>query len=87
MKQRFDGDGNFDFLSHGFLTKLPLSMLEADGTDLWLVFQRKKLPDWVKSGGIFFNTVEEFFDRIGMSYFWRKLNGPVWTIGPILLST
>ncbi|GKV30665.1 hypothetical protein SLEP1_g39454 [Rubroshorea leprosula] len=61
-------------------------MLKADRTDLWLVFQGKKLPERVKSGWILFNTVEEF-DRIGMSYFWRKLNRPVWTIGPILLST
>ncbi|GKV22217.1 hypothetical protein SLEP1_g32101 [Rubroshorea leprosula] len=67
-------------------TQLPLSMLEADGTDLWSVFQWKNLPEWVKSGAILFNTVEEF-DRIGMSYFERKLSRPVWAVGPILLST
>ncbi|KDP20195.1 hypothetical protein JCGZ_07915 [Jatropha curcas] len=68
------------------LTQLPLSISEADGTDSWSLFQKKNLPAWVDSNGILFNTVEEF-DRVGLSYFKRKLNRPAWAIGPILLPT
>ncbi|KAJ9164402.1 hypothetical protein P3X46_023980 [Hevea brasiliensis] len=68
------------------VTQLPLSILEADGTDPWSVFQRKNLPAWMDSNGILFNTVEEF-DQIGLSYFRRKLGRPAWAVGPVLLST
>ncbi|GAV72055.1 UDPGT domain-containing protein [Cephalotus follicularis] len=66
-------------------TQLPLSMLEANGRDAWSVFQEKNLPEWVKSNGILFNTVEQF-DQLGLMYFKRKLGVPVWAIGPVLLS-
>ncbi|XVE60043.1 hypothetical protein DITRI_Ditri05aG0095100 [Diplodiscus trichospermus] len=67
------------------LSQLPLTMSEADGTDSWSIFHGKYLPEWAKSGGILFNTVEEL-DHTGLMYFKRKLGRPVWPIGPILLS-
>ncbi|XP_031258010.1 UDP-glycosyltransferase 92A1-like [Pistacia vera] len=66
-------------------TQLALSMLQADGSDPWSLFQGGNLPEYVNSNGILFNTVEEF-DKLGLKYFNRKLNRPVWAIGPILLS-
>ncbi|KAK8587455.1 hypothetical protein V6N13_086443 [Hibiscus sabdariffa] len=66
------------------LSQLPLTMSEANGRDSWSVFHRKYLPEWTKSSGILFNTVEGF-DRTGLSYFERNLNKPVWPVGPILL--
>lgn len=81
-----------DFLLPGFeeageihKSQLALTILEADGTDPWSIFQGKNLPEWRKSGGILINTVEEF-DSVGMSYFRRQLGLPVWAIGPVLLS-
>ncbi|XP_022756273.1 UDP-glycosyltransferase 92A1 [Durio zibethinus] len=76
---------DFQEASKIHLTQLPLTMSEADGTDSWSVFHGKYLPEWSKSGGILFNTVEEF-DHIGLMYFMRKLGRPVWPVGPILLS-
>lgn len=67
-------------------SQLPLSILEADGTDAWSRFQEKNLPPWENSNGVLFNTVEEF-DNIGFLYFRRKLRRPVWAVGPILLPT
>ncbi|GMY16370.1 UDP-glycosyltransferase 92A1-like [Fagus crenata] len=68
------------------VTQLATSMREADGTDAWSIFHRKKnLLEWVNSDGILFNTVEEF-DFVGLSYFKRKLGKPAWPIGPVLLS-
>ncbi|KAJ0084292.1 hypothetical protein Patl1_29808 [Pistacia atlantica] len=66
-------------------TQLALSMLQADGSDPWSLFQGGNLPEYVNSNGILFNTVKEF-DKLGLKYFNRKLNRPVWAIGPILLS-
>ncbi|CAI9106614.1 OLC1v1005810C1 [Oldenlandia corymbosa var. corymbosa] len=66
------------------VTQLSPSLLLADGTDPSSIFQRKCLPTWVNSDGFLFNTVEEL-DRIGLTYFRRKLGIPVWAIGPILL--
>ncbi|GMJ04941.1 hypothetical protein like AT5G12890 [Hibiscus trionum] len=66
------------------VSQLPLAMSEANGRDSWSVFHRKHLPEWTKSNGVLFNTVEGF-DRTGLTYFERKLNKPVWPIGPILL--
>ncbi|XWS73499.1 hypothetical protein CRYUN_Cryun02cG0134500 [Craigia yunnanensis] len=76
---------DFQEASKIHLTQLPLTMKEADGADSWSVFHGKYLPEWAKSGGILFNTVEEF-DHIGLMYFKRKLGRPVWPVGPILLS-
>lgn len=86
-----DSDGGFllpDFEEASKLhkTQLALTMLEADGTDPWSVFQSKNLPNWVNSNGVLFNTVQAF-DQLGLMYFKRKLNVPVWPIGPVLLST
>ncbi|KAF3949254.1 hypothetical protein CMV_024857 [Castanea mollissima] len=69
------------------VSQLAKTIEEADGTDPWAIFhQKKNLPEWVKSDGILFNTVEEF-DHVGLLYFRRKLGRPVWPIGPVLLST
>ena len=69
------------------VSQLAITIKEADGTDPWSIFhQKKNLPEWVKSDGILFNTVEEF-DHVGLLYFRRKLGRPVWPIGPVLLST
>ena len=69
------------------VSQLAKTIKEADGTDPWSIFhQKKNLPEWVKSDGILFNTVEEF-DLVGLLYFRRKLGLPVWPIGPVLLST
>ncbi|KAK8611899.1 hypothetical protein V6N13_131937 [Hibiscus sabdariffa] len=59
-------------------------MSEVNGRDSWSGFHRTHLPEWTKSSGILFNTVEGF-DRTGLSYFERKLNKPVWSVEPILL--
>ncbi|KAK7325058.1 hypothetical protein VNO77_29109 [Canavalia gladiata] len=67
-------------------TQLPTNISEADGTDAWSVFQKENLSEWVNSDGVLFNTVMEF-DSVGLRYFARKLNRPVWAIGPVLLST
>ncbi|OWM69220.1 UDP-glycosyltransferase 92A1 [Punica granatum] len=75
---------DFPETSKFHLSQLPLSILEADGTDPWSLFQAKNLPVWVNSNGILFNTVEEF-DNIGFRYFVKKLERPVWAVGPILL--
>ncbi|EEF48855.1 UDP-glycosyltransferase 92A1 [Ricinus communis] len=76
---------DFQEVSKLHLTQLPLSILEADGTDSWSVFQRKNLSAWFDSNGILFNTVQEF-DHVGLSYFRRKLGRPAWAVGPVLLS-
>lgn len=77
---------DFPEASKVHVSQLPLSILEADGTDPWSLFQAKNLPAWANSDGILFNTVEEF-DNIGFKYFVRKLRRPVWAVGPILLPT
>ena len=81
-----------EFLLHDFpeasrihVTQLPKTILEADGTDSWSVFQGKNLPRWFNSDGVLFNTVGEF-DQIGLEYFRRKLGLPAWSVGPTLLS-
>ncbi|KAK6646157.1 hypothetical protein PHAVU_L011543 [Phaseolus vulgaris] len=66
-------------------TQLPTNISEADGSDAWSVFQHQNLREWGNSDGVLFNTVDEF-DSVGLGYFKRKLNRPVWAIGPILLS-
>ncbi|XP_038724467.1 UDP-glycosyltransferase 92A1 [Tripterygium wilfordii] len=88
--RRTDSD---EFLLYDFpeasrihVTQLPSSILKANGTDPWSVYQAKNLPAWVDSDGILFNSVKEI-DQIGLMYFVRKLGRPVWSIGPILLST
>ncbi|CAN1158107.1 UDP-glycosyltransferase 92A1 [Linum perenne] len=74
---------DFEEASRIHKTQLPLSILEADGSDPWSLFQSKNLPAWGDSDGILFNTVEEF-DSIGLSYFRKKLGIPAWAIGPVL---
>lgn len=66
------------------VTQLSPSVLIADGSDPCSIFQRKCLPSWVNSDGFLFNTVEEL-DKIGLTYFRRKLGIPVWAVGPLLL--
>lgn len=67
--------------------QLPNNISQADGFDDWSIFQRKNnLCDWVNSDGIIFNSVSDF-DSVGLNYFTRKFNIPVWSIGPVVLST
>ncbi|KAG5517616.1 hypothetical protein RHGRI_038123 [Rhododendron griersonianum] len=66
------------------VTQLGASIMAADGSDSWSIFQRENLPAWSKSDGLLINTIAEF-DETGLAYFRRKLNRPVWAIGPILL--
>ncbi|PSR90223.1 UDP-glycosyltransferase [Actinidia chinensis var. chinensis] len=76
-----------DFSDAGKLhvSQLTESFITADGTDRWSVFQRKNLPAWSNSNGVLFNSIAEI-DQIGLAYFRRKLNLPVWPIGPVLLA-
>ncbi|GAB4835207.1 hypothetical protein Ancab_000116 [Ancistrocladus abbreviatus] len=67
-------------------TQLPASMADADGTDPWSVYESKRMPEWLNSDGVLFNNVQKL-DKVGLAYFNRKLQKPVWTIGPILLKT
>lgn len=76
---------DFKEASRFHVSQLPLSILTADGSDSWSVFQRMNLPAWVDSNGILFNTVEEF-DQLGLMYFRKRLGRPAWAIGPVLLS-
>ncbi|BAT91805.1 hypothetical protein LR48_Vigan05g195500 [Vigna angularis] len=64
-------------------TQLPNNIAEADGSDAWSLFQQQNLSEWVKSDGVLFNTVHGL-DSVGLDYFKRKLNRPVWAIGPII---
>ncbi|WJX74523.1 hypothetical protein P8452_58167 [Trifolium repens] len=66
--------------------QLPNNISQADGFDDWSIFQRKNLSNWVNSDGILFNSVSEF-DSVGLNYFVKKLQIPVWSIGPVVLST
>ncbi|KAH7560495.1 hypothetical protein JRO89_XS10G0031100 [Xanthoceras sorbifolium] len=90
-KKKVDDDDDefvlpdFEEASKLHATQLPLSMLEADGSDSWSVFQGQNLPEWVKSNAVLFNTVQ-VFDQLGLMYFKRKLGCPVWPVGPVLLS-
>ncbi|KAF8009161.1 hypothetical protein BT93_J0216 [Corymbia citriodora subsp. variegata] len=68
------------------VSQLPLTILEADGTDPWSLFQAPNLSAWADSNGILFNTMAEF-DGVGLSYFRRKLGVEVWAVGPVLLSS
>ncbi|CAL0322118.1 unnamed protein product [Lupinus luteus] len=67
-------------------TQLPVNIAEADGNDAWSLFQHDNFSQWRNSDGILLNTVQEF-DSVGLDYFTRKLNLPVWAIGPVVLST
>lgn len=66
------------------VSQLPLNIAEADGEDSWSKFQKGNLSAWVESNGVLFNTIGDF-DQPGLLYFRRKLNRPVWPIGPVLL--
>ncbi|XP_057727167.1 UDP-glycosyltransferase 92A1 [Arachis stenosperma] len=69
------------------VTQLPTNIAEADGTDPWSVYLREdNFYHWVNSDGLLLNSVREL-DAFGFSYFTRILNRPVWSIGPVLLST
>lgn len=66
------------------LTQLPQSVLAASESDAWTIFQRARLPEWYRTDGVIFNTVEEL-DPIGLGFFRRKIGCPVWAIGPVHL--
>lgn len=66
------------------MSQLPLNISEANGEDAWSKFQFQNLSHWFNSDGMLFNTVSGF-DQLGLMYFRRKFNRPVWPIGPVLL--
>ncbi|XP_049372881.1 UDP-glycosyltransferase 92A1-like [Solanum verrucosum] len=72
----FQEGGNLD------VSQLNPSLLEADSNDPYTNFNWKNLPNWINSDGILFNTIEGL-DKLGLTYFRRKLGIPVWAIGPI----
>ncbi|KAH0715275.1 hypothetical protein KY284_008180 [Solanum tuberosum] len=72
----FQEAGNLD------VSQLNPSLLEADSNDPYTNFNWKNLPNWINSDGILFNTIEGL-DKLGLTYFRRKLGIPVWAIGPI----
>lgn len=89
LPHRDNDKGEFvlpDFAEAGkfHVSQLSPSLLIADGSDPFSIFQQKCLPTWGNSDGFLFNTVEEL-DKIGLVYFRRKLGIPVWAIGPIFL--
>lgn len=89
LPHRDNDKGEFllpDFSEAGkfHVSQLSPSLLIADGSDPFSIFQQKCLPTWGNSDGFLFNTVEEL-DKIGLVYFRRKLGIPVWAIGPIFL--
>ncbi|OIT39196.1 PREDICTED: UDP-glycosyltransferase 92A1-like [Nicotiana attenuata] len=80
---------NFEFTMSDFqeagnleISQLSPSLLAADSNDPYTNFNWKNLHNWMNSDGIIFNTVEEL-DKLGLTYFRRKLKLPVWAIGPI----
>ncbi|PON89240.1 UDP-glucuronosyl/UDP-glucosyltransferase [Trema orientale] len=75
---------DFEEASTIHVSQLPLNIFEADGEDPWSKFQKGNLSAWVDSNGVLFNTIRDF-DHLGLLYFRRKLNRPVWPIGPVLL--
>ncbi|XP_062083964.1 UDP-glycosyltransferase 92A1-like [Humulus lupulus] len=75
---------DFEEASTIHVSQLPLNIFEADGEDPWSKFHMENLSSWVECDGVLFNTIEEF-DQLGLLYFRRKLNQPVWPIGPVLL--
>lgn len=89
LPQRHNDKGEFklpDFPEAGkfHVTQLSPSLLIADGSDPYSIFQQKWLPAWANADGFLFNTVEDL-DKIGLVYFRRKLGIPVWAVGPVFL--
>lgn len=77
---------DFQEASKFHATQLTKHLRNADGRDSISVFQRKMLRGWYNADGILMNTVEEL-DKLGLTYFRRKIGRPVWPIGPALLSS
>ncbi|KAG5574353.1 hypothetical protein H5410_054487 [Solanum commersonii] len=72
----FQEGGNLD------VSQLNPSLLEANSNDPYTNFNWKNLPNWINSDRILFNTIEGL-DKLGLTYFRRKLRKPIWAIGPI----
>ncbi|CAK7339286.1 unnamed protein product [Dovyalis caffra] len=66
--------------------QIPENIRVSKITDPWTVFHHKMFNEWLDSDAFLFNTVE-MFDHVGLNYFRRQVNLPVWPIGPVLLST
>ncbi|XP_068666689.1 UDP-glycosyltransferase 92A1-like [Aristolochia californica] len=66
-------------------SRLPKYLTLCDETNPWTRFSQSQLNMCLRSDGILFNTVKEL-EGIGLVYFSRKTNRPVWTIGPIVTS-
>lgn len=67
------------------VTQMSDLLRAANGQDTFSTFNREVLGEWSKADAILFNTVEGL-DRTGLTYFRRKLGGPVWAVGPLNLS-
>ena len=68
------------------VSQLPANIAEADGHDPWSTFQSENLSAWSDSNGFLFNTIGDL-DQLGLDYFRRKFNRPVWPVGPVLLAS
>lgn len=62
--------------------EFPEDLRNAKGTPVCL---QTMLNEWLKTDGMLFNTVEEL-EHIGLTYFRRQFQCPVWPVGPILSS-
>ncbi|XP_058101315.1 UDP-glycosyltransferase 92A1-like [Magnolia sinica] len=54
----------------------------ANGSDALSQLHHRLLPLCFRSDGLLFNTVEEL-EKTGLEYFRKKMNRPVWAIGPV----
>ncbi|KDP20194.1 hypothetical protein JCGZ_07914 [Jatropha curcas] len=68
------------------VTQMTDFLRAATGKDSCSIFQKNMLLGWLNADGILFNTAEEL-DKLGLMYFRRKIGKPVWSIGPVLLSS
>lgn len=73
-----------DFPESGPLHRSQLASVlkTANGSDPWSQFLRQEISSSLKTDGLLINTVEEL-EQIGLMYFRRKTNRPIWTIGPL----
>ncbi|KAG6679350.1 hypothetical protein I3843_14G123400 [Carya illinoinensis] len=66
------------------ISQLSQSLKAADGNDSFSRYMTKLIPQCLNSDGMLVNTVEGL-DTIGLDYFRRKFNRPIWAVGPLLL--
>ncbi|KAM7523374.1 LOW QUALITY PROTEIN: hypothetical protein LguiA_013276 [Lonicera macranthoides] len=64
------------------MKEFPEDLRNATGTPICI---QTMLNEWLETDGFLFNTVEEL-EHIGLEYFQRQFQCPVWPVGPILSS-